>query len=107
MLLKNGITDINTEDPDEITLAKDDLKSLIDRQREALDQRLHEPPGGQRVGAPDVVGERDVGPVVLAEEGVGPEVLGFWFPEDGRAPSATTMIAIPESAKNPCSRTTS
>ena len=29
MLLKNGITNINTEDPEEIELAKNELKSLI------------------------------------------------------------------------------
>ena len=33
-------------------------------QREALDGRLHERPRGARVGAPDVVGQRDIGPVV-------------------------------------------
>ena len=30
MLLKNGITNINTENPEDIELAKNDLKSLID-----------------------------------------------------------------------------
>ena len=67
MLLKNGIKDINTEDPEQIALAKDELKSLIDGgQREALDRRLHEPARGTRVGAPDVVGQRDLGAVVPA-----------------------------------------
>ena len=30
MLLKNGITNINTEEPDQIELAKNELQSLID-----------------------------------------------------------------------------
>ena len=66
MLLKNGITNINTENPDEIELAKNELHvAHRRREREVLDRRLHEPPERSRLGAPDVVGQRDLAPSTL------------------------------------------
>ena len=67
MLLKNGITNINTENPADIQLAKDELKSLIDAVNIKLSTDDYTNlPGGQGLGAPDVVGKRGLRAVVPA-----------------------------------------
>ena len=67
MLLKNGITDVNTEKTGRHR-SGEERAQVADRrrQREALDRRLHEPARRQGVDPPDVVGERDLGSVVPA-----------------------------------------
>jgi spermidine/putrescine transport system substrate-binding protein len=101
MLLKNGITDVNTEVPDEIELAKNELKSLIGAANVKLstDDYTNVPEGKAWVH------QMWSGSAVSAQwylpEGVGPEALGYWFPTDGKGPVGNDMIAIPRSAKNP------
>ena len=102
MLLKNGITDINTENPDEID-AREGRAQVADRrrQRQALDRRLHEPPRGQGLGAPDVVGQRDLGAVVPARREPARRRSASGSRRTARASIGNDMIAIPRNAKNP------
>jgi len=101
MLFRNGITDVNTENPDHLELAKNELKSLIDAVNVKLstDDYSHVPEGrawvhqmwsGSAVSAPSYL-----------PEGTGTEVLGYWFPSDGRGSIGNDTIAIPRAAKNP------
>ena len=101
MLLKNGITNVNTEDPEDIELAKDELKSLIDAANVKLstDDYTNLPEGKAWVH------QMWSGSAISAQwylpEGTGVEALGYWFPEDGRGVIGSDMIAIPKTAKNP------
>jgi spermidine/putrescine transport system substrate-binding protein len=101
MLLKNGITDPNTEDPEHIELAKNELKSLIGAANVKLstDDYTNVPEGKAWVH------QMWSGSAVSAQwylpEGTGPDALGYWFPEDGKGPVGNDMIAIPRSARNP------
>jgi spermidine/putrescine transport system substrate-binding protein len=101
MLLKNGITDVNTEVPDEIELAKNELKSLIGAVNVKLstDDYTNVPEGKAWVH------QMWSGSAVSAQwylpEGTGPKALGYWFPTDGKGPIGNDMIAVPRSAKNP------
>ena len=100
MLLKNGIEDVNTEDIEQITLAKDELKSLYDLNvKVSTDDYTNLPEGKAWVH------QMWSGSAISAQwylpEGVGAEALGFWFPEDGRGTIGNDNIAIPRNAKNP------
>ncbi len=67
MLLKNGINGHQLRGS-RAHRAREERAQVTHRcsERQALDGRLHEPPRGPRMGAPDVVGKRDLGAVVSA-----------------------------------------
>ena len=100
MLLKNGIENINTEDPEDIKLAKDELKSLYDLNvKLSTDDYTNLPEGKAWVH------QMWSGSAISAQwylpEGVGPQALGFWFPPDGKGTIGSDMLGIPRNAKNP------
>lgn len=101
MLLKNGITNVNTEDPEQIELAKNELKSLTDtvNVKKSTDDYTNLPEGKAWVH------QMWSGSAISAQwylpKGVGVEALGYWFPTDGRGVIGNDMIAIPRAAKHP------
>jgi spermidine/putrescine transport system substrate-binding protein len=101
MLLKNGITDINTEDPEHVELAKTELKSLIEAANVKLstDDYTNVPEG--RAWVHQMWSGSAISAQSYLPEGVGPEALGFWFPQDGRGIIGNDMIAIPKAAQHP------
>jgi spermidine/putrescine transport system substrate-binding protein len=101
MLLKNGITDINTENPDDIELAKSELKSLTDAVNVKLstDDYTNVPEG--RAWVHEMWSGSAISAQWYLPKGVGTDALGFWFPANGRGDIGNDMIAIPRSAKNP------
>jgi spermidine/putrescine transport system substrate-binding protein len=101
MLLRAGVTDVNTEDPAAIEAAKQELMKLVDAVNVKLSTNdytylpegratIHQAWSGSLISAP-----------YYLPEGTGPEVLGYWFPEDGRGVIGNDSIAIPRSARNP------
>lgn len=101
MLLRNGITDVNTEKPEDLELAKDELLSLIDAVNIKVSTEdyvklpegsawVHQAWSGDLVSAP-----------YYLPKGVGADVLGYWFPEDGTGPIGNDQMAVLKSAKNP------
>ena len=101
MLLKNGIADINTEDPEHIQLAKDELKSLIGAVNVKLstDDYTNLPEG--RAWVHQMWSGSAISAQWYLPEGIGTEALGFWFPPDGGGTIGNDNIAIPKAAKNP------
>ena len=101
MLLKNGITDINTEDPDDLALAKKELESLTDKVNVKLstDDYTNLPEG--RAWVHQMWSGSAISAQWYLPKGTGPEALGFWFPSDGAGTIGNDLIAIPKSAKNP------
>jgi len=100
MLLKLGITDVNTEDPDQIELAKNELESLYPLNvKTSTDDYTNIPEGKAWVH------QMWSGSAISAQwylpDGTGPEALGFWFPEDGRGVIGSDMLAIPRNSKHP------
>jgi len=101
MLLKNGISDINTENPDEIELAKGELKSLIGAVNVKLstDDYTNLPEG--KAWVHQMWSGSAVSAQYYLPEGVGADALGFWFPPDGGGTIGSDLMAVPKSAKNP------
>ncbi len=101
-LLKNGIEDINTEDPADIDVAKNDLIEMVN----TVDPRfsingayaklpqgvfdVHQAWSGDMIGAQYYTGN-----------GITPEDLGYWFPEQGGGVINNDLMSIPSTAKNP------
>lgn len=101
MLLRNSITDVNTEDPEHLELAKRELLSLIDAVNVKVSTEdysklpegvaaVHQAWSGSMVAAP-----------FYLPEGKSAEVLGFWFPGDGRGPIGNDLMGVLKSARNP------
>jgi spermidine/putrescine transport system substrate-binding protein len=101
MLLKNGIHDTNTESPDDIELAKNELLSLLDsvNVKKSTDDYTNIPEGKAWVH------QMWSGSAISAQwylpDGTGPEALGFWYPPDGRGLIGSDMIAVLRAGKNP------
>ena len=101
MLLKNGITDTNTEKPEDIDLAKSELKSLTPAVNVKLstDDYTNVPEG--RAWVHQMWSGSAVSAQWYLPEGTGPEVLGYWYPPDGVGAIGSDMMAVLKSAKNP------
>jgi len=101
MLLKNGITNINTEDPEEIELAKNELKSLIGAVniKYSTNDYTNLPEG--RAWVHQMWSGSAVSAQYYMNDGAKPDVLRFWFPPDGGGTIGSDLMAIPKSAKHP------
>jgi spermidine/putrescine transport system substrate-binding protein len=101
MLLRNGITDVNTERPEDIELAKKELLSLVEavNVKVSTDDYTNLPEGKAWVH------QAWSGSMVSAQyylpKGVGVETLKYWFPEDGRGAIGNDTLGVLRSAKNP------
>ena len=101
MLLKNGITDINTEDPEHIQLAKDELESLSRSVNVKLSTNDYTNLPEDRAWVHQMWSGSAISAQWYLPEGTGAEALGFWFPEDGGGTIGNDNVAIPKAAKNP------
>jgi spermidine/putrescine transport system substrate-binding protein len=101
MLLKNGITDVNTEDPALIELAKNELLSLIPavnirKSNEAFTKVaegtawVHHTWSGDMLAAPWYVAN-----------GVKARDLGYWYPPEGGGIINNDLIGVLHGAKSP------
>jgi len=101
MLLKNGINDINSENPEHISLAKNELKSLIPAVNVKLSTNDYTNLPEGRAWVHQMWSGSAISAQWYLPEGVGTEALGFWFPPSGKGIIGNDMIAIPKAAKNP------
>jgi spermidine/putrescine transport system substrate-binding protein len=101
MLLKNGITDINSEDPEHIELWKNELNSLIDAVNVKTDTNDYTNVPSGKAWVHQMWSGSAISAQWYLEEGITTEALGYWFPPDGIGTIGNDMIAIPKAAKNP------
>ena len=101
MLLKNGITDVNTEDPDDLELAKNELKSLIGAVNVKLSKDDYTNLPEDRAWVHQMWSGSAVSAKWYLPEGTGAEVLGYWFPPDGGGSIGNDMLGVPRTAKSP------
>ena len=98
-LLKNGITDVNTEDPADIQVAKDDLLALIN----ATDARLTINGIYSKMAQDEFwVGGSWSGDIVSAAiyylpQGVPASVLGYWYPTTGGGMIGNDLMVLLQS----------
>jgi spermidine/putrescine transport system substrate-binding protein len=101
MLLRDGVTDVNTEDPDLIDAAKQrllDLTKTVNVKYSASDYTnlpegkawIHQAWSGSMVSAQ-----------YYLPKGVGTDVLGYWYPADGGGLIGNDTMGVLRSAKSP------
>ena len=100
-LMKNGLYDLNTTDPNQIARAKQSLLDLAQLVNVHIDNNDYSNvPSGQiwihHAWSGDIAGASAYLP-----KGVPVDVLGYWFPSDGKGPVANDTMVIPKSARNP------
>jgi spermidine/putrescine transport system substrate-binding protein len=100
-LLKNGITDLNTEDQAKIQTSTNDLLKLKDLVNVKLDiQDWTDLPEGiswiHQSWSGDMVSAQYYMP-----KGVPVDVLSYWYPPQGGGAVGSDLIALPKNGKNP------
>ena len=101
-LLRNGITDINTDDQASLDKAKADLLQLVDTMdvRATINGAYARLPEDEfwvhQAWSGDMVGAQWYLP-----KGVPTDVLGFWFPEDGVGPIGNDTMVVLAGAESP------
>jgi spermidine/putrescine transport system substrate-binding protein len=100
-LLHNGVTDVNTANPADITAAQKALQQLVSSANLKFDtneyQRLadgslwlHQAWSGDMAATP-----------AYAPSGTKPSAFAYWWPSDGRGPIDNDTMAVLRGAKNP------
>lgn len=103
-LLKNGITDINTGNPESIEIAKNDLIAMIDlvNVRNSINGAYKKLPEGEYYLHQAWSGDMTAGwgyvPTYTVETYT---TLGYWFPDDRVGVVDNDLIAIPRNAPHP------
>ncbi|HEX2234887.1 MAG TPA: spermidine/putrescine ABC transporter substrate-binding protein [Actinomycetota bacterium] len=105
VLLRNGITDINTDDPKDIELVKRDLVDMADKTsvRTTINGAYAKLPEGDFAIHQSWSGDIVAAPYYFPESNYGDPkgLLRFWWPENGKGEIGNDTIAIPKAAKNP------
>ena len=97
-----GHFDVNTEDPDIIDRAVEDLKALIEICNPRVDIRQYETvPQGSRVLGQTWSGDAVLGSRWYMAEGVSPEVLRYYAGPHGKAPVQNDCWAVPANSNKP------
>jgi spermidine/putrescine transport system substrate-binding protein len=101
VLLKNGISNLNTTRPKHLDLVRQDLIDLASATRPIVDVNAYEDlPTGKTWVAMAFSGDLVAAPEYLPD-GLDPEVLGYWFPLDGRGTVGNDLMTILRSSRNP------
>jgi spermidine/putrescine transport system substrate-binding protein len=100
-LMKNGIFDLNTTDPNQIAAAGQSLQELAHLTNVHIDNNDYtEVPSGQiwihHAWSGDIATAASYMP-----KGVNVDVVGYWFPPDGKGPVGNDTITVLNGAPNP------
>lgn len=102
MLLRNGVMDPNTDDPEAIAAAKDAILQMINENdaRLTINGAYAKLPEGEFTVAQAWSGDM-VGAQWYLPKGTSTDVLGYWYPQDEPGLIGNDTITIPTSAQNP------
>jgi spermidine/putrescine transport system substrate-binding protein len=100
-LMKNGIYNLNTTNPSQISAAGRALEDLAQLTNVHIDNNDYtNVPAGQIWIHQSWSG--DIAPAAYyMPKGVPVDVVGYWFPRDGRGPVGNDLIAVLKGAQNP------
>jgi spermidine/putrescine transport system substrate-binding protein len=101
VLLKNGITNLNTTRPKHLDLVRQDLINLAAATRPVIDVNAYEDlPTGKTWVSMAFSGDLVAAPEYLPE-GLDAQVLRYWFPLDGRGTVGNDLMTVLRSSRNP------
>ena len=101
VLLRQGITDVNTSSAADLKLVGEQLTALVAATSPKVTITMYSDlPAGQiglcQMWAGDVINAQSYLP-----EGVGPEILRYWFPQDGKGLVDNDLMVALRGGKNP------
>jgi spermidine/putrescine transport system substrate-binding protein len=101
VLLKQGITDINTSSADDLKMVGEQLTALVKATSPKVTITMYsDMPAGQiglaQMWSGDIINAQSYLP-----DGVGPEILRYWFPTDGKGMVDNDMLVTLKGGKNP------
>ena len=101
VLLRQGITDVNTSSAADLKMVGEQLNALMEATSPKVTITMYnELPAGQiglcQMWSGDVINARQYLP-----EGVGPEILRYWFPQDGKGLVDNDLMVALRGGKNP------
>jgi len=101
VLLRNGITNLNTTRPKHLELVRKDLRDLALTTRPVVDVNAYEDlPTGKTWVSMAFSGDLVAAPYYLSK-GLDAEVLRYWFPLDGRGTVGNDLMTVLRSSRNP------
>jgi spermidine/putrescine transport system substrate-binding protein len=101
VLLKNGITNLNTSRPKHLDLVRQDLLDLASATRPVIDVNAYEDlPTGKTWVSMAFSGDLVAAPEYLPE-GLDAQVLRYWFPLDGRGTVGNDLMTVLRSSRHP------
>lgn len=101
VLLKLGITDVNTSSADDLKKLGDQLTDLVKATSPKVTVTMYSDlPAGQ-IGLSQMWSGDIVNAVNYLPEGTGPEILRYWFPSDGKGLVDNDLIVLLRGGKNP------
>ncbi|MCV7016584.1 polyamine ABC transporter substrate-binding protein [Mycolicibacterium aichiense] len=101
VLLKMGITDVNTSSADDLKKLGDQLTELVKATSPKVTVTMYSDlPAGQ-LGLSQMWSGDIVNAVNYLPEGTGPEILRYWFPSDGKGLVDNDLIVLLRGGKNP------
>jgi spermidine/putrescine transport system substrate-binding protein len=101
VLLKNGISNLNTTRPKHLDLVRQNLIDLASATQPVIDVNAYEDlPTGKTWVSMAFSGDLVAAPYYLPE-GMDPGVLRYWFPLDGRGTVGNDLMTILRSSRNP------
>jgi spermidine/putrescine transport system substrate-binding protein len=100
-LLRNGVTDVNTDDPKQVNAAAAAIGQLVSKANLKFDTNeyqqladgalwLHQAWSGDVAAIP-----------YYTPKGVPPTAFAYWWPKDGRGPIDNDMLSLVKGGKNP------
>ena len=101
VLLKQGITDVNTSSEADLKMVGEQLQALVNATSPKVTITMYNDlPAGQmglaQMWSGDIINARNYLP-----EGTGPEILRYWFPSDGKGLVDNDMLVTLKGGKNP------
>jgi spermidine/putrescine transport system substrate-binding protein len=101
VLLKQGISDVNTSSADDLKMVGDQLTALVKATSPKVTITMYsDMPAGQiglcQMWSGDIINAQNYLP-----EGVGKEILRYWFPQDGKGLVDNDMLVTLKGGKNP------
>ncbi|MGH3642190.1 MAG: extracellular solute-binding protein, partial [Mycobacterium sp.] len=101
VLLKQGITDVNTSSADDLKMVGEQLTDLVKATSPKVTITMYSDlPAGQiglsQMWSGDIINAQSYLP-----EGVGTEILRYWFPADGKGLVDNDMLVTLKGGKNP------
>ena len=101
VLLKLGITDVNTSSADDLKKVGEQLTSLVAATSPKVTVTMYSDlPAGQ-IGLSQMWSGDIINAINYLPQGVKPDILRYWFPADGKGMVDNDLIVLLRSGKNP------